>query len=328
MKGTVLVAGLGLIGGSLCISIKREHPEADIIGYDKNTNESELAKELGIIDDAAASFEQGAEKADLIILAVPVTQIIKLFDSLRSLNLKKNVLITDTGSVKQPIMEASRLLSEKGVAFIGGHPMAGSHKSGVTAAKDLLFENAFYILTPGETAAEQDLAKLEAWLKGTKAKFLKMRSGEHDELTGVISHFPHLIASSLVHSAKKAHEKFPLVSRLAAGGFRDTTRIASADPAMWRDITLQNRDVLMELLKDWTKHTSELMDMIEKKIRRKHFNSFLMQNLSGMVYPPKAKERFLLSMICLWIFQISRESSLRSLGIWVQKVSALRIFVF
>ncbi|WP_421379228.1 prephenate dehydrogenase [Bacillus salacetis] len=274
MKGTVLVAGLGLIGGSLCISIKKENPEAKIIGFDKNSQEQSLALDLGIIDEEADSFEEAAITADIIILAVPVIQIIKLIEMLQTLDLKENVLITDAGSVKGPIMEASQVLSSRGFSFIGGHPMAGSHKSGIKAAKDLLFENAYYILTPDENTSGQKLAELRSWLKGTRAKFLELSPIEHDELTGVVSHFPHLIASSLVHTAKSAQESFPYISRLAAGGFKDTTRIASADPQMWSDITLQNSGVLVKLLKRWQENTDHLLEMIESRDYEKTYRFF------------------------------------------------------
>jgi prephenate dehydrogenase len=274
LKGTVLVAGLGLIGGSLCISIKKEHPEAEILGFDKDKNEMSLAREFGIIDQEAISFEESAAAADLIILAVPVIQIIKLIEKMQTLDLKKNVLITDAGSVKSPIMEASQHLSARGFSFIGGHPMAGSHKSGIKAAKDLLFENAYYILTPAEKTSERRMEELREWLKGTRAKFLELNAQEHDELTGAVSHFPHLIASSLVHTAKNAQTNFPYISRLAAGGFKDTTRIASADPQMWSDITLQNRNVLIKLLKQWQENTDELLEMIEKQDYKKTFRFF------------------------------------------------------
>ncbi|RIW33145.1 prephenate dehydrogenase [Bacillus salacetis] len=274
MKGTVLIAGLGLIGGSLCISIKKEHPEAKIVGYDRSEREMNLAKGLGIIDEEADSFEQGASGADLIVLAVPVIQIIKLMEVLQRIGLKKNVLVTDAGSVKNPIMKASSNLSDKGISFIGGHPMAGSHKSGVKAAKDLLFENAYYILTPGREAGKDKLAELKTWLKGTRAKFLEMNAAEHDELTGAVSHFPHLVASSLVHTAKKAQKNFPFISRLAAGGFKDTTRIASADPQMWSDITLQNSRVLIKLLNEWKETADELLEIVERQDYEKTFRFF------------------------------------------------------
>ncbi|WP_456274935.1 prephenate dehydrogenase [Bacillus sp. AK031] len=289
MKGTVLVAGLGLIGGSLCISIKRAHPQAVILGYDKDKNELNRAKELGIIDAEADSFQEAAESADLIILAAPVMQIVKLIELVQTFDLKENVLITDTGSVKKPIMKISSMLSRKGVAFIGGHPMAGSHKSGVAAAKDLLFENAYYILTPAEAASKDQIVTLEEWLKGTRAKFLTMKAIQHDELTGIISHFPHLVAASLVHTAKNAHGAFPLLSRLAAGGFKDTTRIASADPQMWSDITLQNSEVLIKLLKDWNSNSSRLLEMLEKQDEEKTYQFFSDAKMFRDGLPAKSK---------------------------------------
>ncbi|MGD6803344.1 prephenate dehydrogenase [Rossellomorea vietnamensis] len=274
MKGTVLAAGLGLIGGSLCISIKKAHPDCTIIGFDRKKEEQKRAKELGVIDEEACSFEEAAEAADLIILAAPVNGIVKLIEKLKSVNLKENVLITDAGSVKSPIMKASKQLAEKGAAFIGGHPMAGSHKSGVIAAKDLLFENAYYILTPGDGTSEEKSAELQRWLEGTRAKFLILDPSDHDELTGVVSHFPHLIASSLVHTAMSAEDQFPYISRLAAGGFKDTTRIASADPQMWSDITLQNNQVLLKLLREWKESMDVLIERIEGEDKENVFRFF------------------------------------------------------
>ncbi|MGM0845958.1 MAG: prephenate dehydrogenase [Bacillota bacterium] len=274
MKGTVLAAGLGLIGGSLCISIKKAHPEARIVGYDKNKEQQILAKELGVIDEEAGSFEEAAEAADLIILAAPVNAILNLIESLQKADLKRNAIITDAGSVKSPILEASKLLAGKGAAFIGGHPMAGSHKSGVKAAKDLLFENAYYILTPGEGTSEKEVRDLKHWLSGTRAKFLSLNAKEHDELTGIISHFPHLIATSLVQTAMNAEDQFPYISRLAAGGFKDTTRIASADPQMWSDITLQNNQVLLKLLRNWKESMDELIGWIEEEDKKSVYRFF------------------------------------------------------
>ncbi|WP_113928646.1 prephenate dehydrogenase [Bacillus sp. P14.5] len=289
MKGTVLAAGLGLIGGSLCISIKKAHPDSRIIGYDSKKSEQKLAKELGIIDEEAASFEEAAEAADLIILAAPVNAIVGLIEKLGNLTLRENVLITDAGSVKSPIMEASKQLAGKGAAFIGGHPMAGSHKSGVQAAKDLLFENAYYILTPGDGTSPEEIAALQRWLEGTRAKFLALNAREHDELTGVVSHFPHLIASSLVHTAKTAEGQFPYISRLAAGGFKDTTRIASADPQMWSDITLQNSRVLLKLLDEWKESMSSLIEKIKAKDNGSVFRFFSEAKVFRDGLPMKSK---------------------------------------
>jgi prephenate dehydrogenase len=264
MEGNVLIVGMGLIGGSLALCIKEEHHYASIIGYDVNHKELRLAKTLGVIDEMAMTLEQGAENADLIIISTPVTQTEKILKILHNTDLKPDVIVTDTGSTKESIMKASLPLIGKGVNFIGGHPMAGSHKSGVSAAKKILFENAFYMLTPHERIQKDKIDTLKRWLSGTHAKFLDVHSKEHDELTGMISHFPHIIAASLVHQAKDSSREHPYLRRLAAGGFRDITRIASSNPVMWKDITLQNSQVLLDILEKWKTEMEEVIGMIRE----------------------------------------------------------------
>lgn len=251
LKGRIFVIGLGLIGGSLALCIKKAHPEATVIGFDINEEQCKLAKMLGVIDQSAQRLEHGASEADIIIIATPVKVTEKILELLCEIPLKENVIVTDTGSTKAEIVKKAACLEERGIAFIGGHPMAGSHKSGVTAAKAILFENAFYILTPENNRYEGEIRELQNWLSGTKAKFLTISPEEHDYLTGVISHFPHIIAASLVHQAEKTSSSQNLVTRLAAGGFRDITRIASSNPDMWRDILLHNKTVLLQLLENW-----------------------------------------------------------------------------
>ncbi|GLY09794.1 prephenate dehydrogenase [Pseudobacillus badius] len=265
MRGTVFIAGLGLIGGSLAKAIKAAHPQAEILGYDIRANEVGLAEALNIIDKKADTFQEGAEQADLIILAVPVLQTEKLIRELTQYRLKDGVIITDTGSTKKRIMDCARVLEDHQITFIGGHPMAGSHKSGVAASKELLFENAFYLLTPGEGANEKEVAVLKKWLQGTKAKILEVPAEDHDHLTGVVSHFPHVIAASLVHQARKYNNSNSLVSRLAAGGFRDLTRIASSSPEMWKDISLHNKDVLLTLLHEWKAEMERVIDILQEE---------------------------------------------------------------
>lgn len=262
MKGRVFIIGLGLIGGSLALCIKEEHPESRIIGFDADDHQVNLAKMLQIIDGTAKTIEAGAENADLIIIATPVEAAAKILEILANVPLKEDVLVTDTGSTKGYITDKASCLTDKGIAFIGGHPMAGSHKSGITAAKKLLFENAFYLLTPAPGVKKEAADKLKEWLSGTNAKFLNVSGEEHDYLTGVVSHFPHIIAASLVHQAARADEGNVLITRLAAGGFRDITRIASSNPKMWRDILLQNRQVLLSLLNDWQTEMERVKDIL------------------------------------------------------------------
>lgn len=262
MEGRVLIIGLGLIGGSLAMCIKAQHPGAVVIGFDADKNQMDLARMLGVIDCAAGSIEIEAPKADLIIIATPVLTTGSIIDSLAELQLKNEVIVTDTGSTKGYISKKATSLREKGISFIGGHPMAGSHKSGVASAKKILFENAFYLLTPDTATSSESVDRLKAWLSGTRAKFIDVSPEEHDYLTGVVSHFPHIIAASLVHQASRADAGNPLVNRLAAGGFRDITRIASSNPRMWRDILLQNREVLISLLADWQDEMGRVKELL------------------------------------------------------------------
>lgn len=274
MEGRVLIIGLGLIGGSLAMCIKEEHPKAELIGFDADVNQLDIALMLGVIDRAAGSIEREAPMADLIIIATPVQTTGSIIECLAGLKLKKEVLITDTGSTKSYISKKATCLSEKGINFIGGHPMAGSHKSGVAAAKKILFENAFYLLTPETVVRRETVDRLKKWLSGTRAKFLDVSPEEHDFLTGVVSHFPHIIAASLVHQASKADEGNPLINRLAAGGFRDITRIASSNPRMWRDILLQNREVLISLLSDWQDEMGRVKELLVTNDRESIFDFF------------------------------------------------------
>ncbi|MGD7045431.1 prephenate dehydrogenase [Jeotgalibacillus proteolyticus] len=265
MEGTVVIIGLGLIGGSIGLSILQENPRAHVIGYDLNRKEIRLAKAMNAISEKGSDLQRDVEKADLVFLCTPVFQTEKLIDEISSWQLKQNAIITDVGSTKKRIMQKAKLFAEKGYSFIGGHPMAGSHKSGVAASKVLLFENAFYLLTPGSRTSEHQVEQLKKWLAGTRAKFLVVDPMEHDEITGMVSHFPHIVASSLVHQVKKVHAKQPLVSRLAAGGFRDLSRIASSDPVMWRDITMHNTGVLKSLLEGWQEEMQKVVQLLEKE---------------------------------------------------------------
>lgn len=264
MRGNVFIIGLGLIGGSVALAIKQHHQDACIYGYDVNKKNVQLSKMIGIIDEESPTLEEAAKKADLIVIASPVAQTEKILLSLSLMSLKPEVIITDVGSTKKKIVDTAKCLIDKGMCFIGGHPMAGSHKSGPGAAKARLFENAFYLLTPDGRTNKEKIDELMSWLEGTKANFLVVTPEEHDMLTGVISHFPHIIAAGLVGQAKHYNTENGLVSRLAAGGFRDITRIASSSPVMWRDILIQNKTVLLALMEDWLTEMERLKSVLAR----------------------------------------------------------------
>ncbi|MTD30058.1 prephenate dehydrogenase [Planomicrobium sp. YIM 101495] len=258
MMRHVFIIGLGLIGGSLARALQRNE-NLLVTGFDSDPLAVTKALKMGVVQEAPRNIEEGVKRADWIIFATPVGATLTLMEQCKTWETKDTAVFSDTGSTKVIIMEAAERL---GLRFIGGHPMAGSHKSGVEAAKDVLFENAFYILTP--TAAligGEEVEQLHELLKVTKAKVHVMQAFEHDEMTAIVSHFPHLIAASLVHQLDK-QEQYPFAKQLAAGGFRDITRIASSNPDMWRDITIQNNPVILAQLDNWMAEMADLKQLL------------------------------------------------------------------
>ncbi|MEO4053161.1 prephenate dehydrogenase [Solibacillus sp. CAU 1738] len=262
MTRNVLVIGLGLIGGSIALALQKA-PQTRVYGYDAFTQTRVMAKTLNVVHEVVDHPQEVTEKVDFIIFGTPVNATIDWMEKLKTWTLKDTVIITDTGSTKSLIMEKAEELLAEGITFIGGHPMAGSHKSGVTAAKPHLFENAYYMLTPHEKEDECAIERLEDLLKYTHSKIVKVDAKEHDHMTAVVSHFPHIIAASLVHQLYQENAQFPMTSSLAAGGFRDITRIASSNPLLWRDITVQNRQELIGQLDQWLREMDAVKSLLE-----------------------------------------------------------------
>lgn len=258
----IAIFGVGLIGGSLALCFKGK-PDVQVVGMSNNPSSVEKYMKRGVVDYATTSAAEAAEGADFIFLCMPVGLIDEYLTALRELPLKPGCIITDAGSTKASIVARAEELEFEGVHFIGGHPMAGSERSGVEAASSHLFENAFYVLTPTERTpqdAYDRLAKLLAW---TKAQIVRVDAVQHDEIVGAISHLPHIIAVALVNQVARYNEGNELYQALASGGFRDTTRIASSDPVMWRDILIDNRMVLLDLLKDWNMEIAHFVQLLE-----------------------------------------------------------------
>lgn len=263
METNVLVVGLGLIGGSISLSIKKQQ-NCSIVGYDVNEQRMKLASSLSVIDSYTHDLQGAAENADVIILSAPVAETINLIKEISSFELKEGTLITDVGSTKKEIVLAADTELPKHVSFVGGHPMAGSHKSGVEAAREDLFENAFFVLTPGKDTSYDAIERTKWLLKHTRAKFIEMDAEEHDQVAGVISHFPHIIASSLVMHAEHYHKESPIIQDLAAGGFKDITRIASSNPKMWTDILMHNRKPLLQQFDFWMDQMKEIRGILNQ----------------------------------------------------------------
>ncbi|MCL0063193.1 prephenate dehydrogenase [Peptococcaceae bacterium] len=242
----VSIIGVGLIGGSLGLALKQRQLAGEVIGFDINDQNIKMALFEGAIDKRAESLVEAVQGADLVVLAVPVLAIEKALKQIAKY-LKPKAIVTDVGSVKSRIIEVADKYIPENVYFIGGHPMAGSEVSGMKGADPYLFENAYYILTPSNKADDRALRDLRVMLESLGAHVVEMPAQKHDRVVALLSHLPHLTASALVNTLAKAPDYLEIMS-LAAGGFRDTTRVASGNPLMWKDIFQANRDQLLDAI--------------------------------------------------------------------------------
>ncbi|WP_232696341.1 prephenate dehydrogenase [Brevibacillus daliensis] len=264
MSRTIAILGVGLIGASIAVALRQDSINR-IIGFDLYREQLDKAINKGILHAGTTDLQTAVRDADFIFLSAPVEYIHQLIDDLAELDLKSGVIVTDVGSTKLEIVKKGQSLGKKGITFIGGHPMAGSHKSGVDAANVRLYENAFYVLTPTEETKQSEVEKLQHLLQPLHAKVITLKADEHDEIVGAISHFPHIIAALLVNQVSKYNGEQPWYHRLAAGGFRDITRIASSNPKLWRDIILSNTEYLLEIAKDWQRDFAQIVHALEQQ---------------------------------------------------------------
>ncbi|MFC5467754.1 prephenate dehydrogenase [Cohnella suwonensis] len=263
-KTKIAIFGVGLIGGSLALCFKGK-PGLEVVGHSVNAASTEKYVSRGVVDRATTSIAEAASDADFLFLCVPVGRLEEYVDELSRLPLKPGCIITDVGSTKASVVRHASKLKLQGAVFIGGHPMAGSERSGVEAASLHLLENAYYVLTPSEGTPEEAVEKLEKLLKLTRAHIVKTDAVQHDDIVGAISHLPHMIAVALVNQIAGYNETNELYRTLAAGGFRDITRIASGDPYIWRDILLNNRDVMLKLVKEWQEGMERFAGLISRE---------------------------------------------------------------
>ena len=265
MAKTIYIAGLGLIGASMALGIKRDHPDYEILGYNRSQASRDIALERGMIDRATDDFASFAPLADIIILSLPIQQTLDFIEKLASIDLKEGVIISDAGSTKSTIVStAEKYFADKSVRFVGAHPMAGSHKTGAASADVNLFENAYYIFTPSILTSPDTLEEMKDLLSGLHARFIEIDASEHDRVTSQISHFPHILASGLMEQTASYAEEHEMARRFAAGGFRDMTRIAESEPGMWTSILLSNRETIIERIEDFKRRLDEVGQAISK----------------------------------------------------------------
>jgi len=259
----IAVIGLGLIGGSLALSLKNVNKDFIISGYDIKDESMNIAKYRNIIDIIAPSYKEAVSDADLIIIATPISKIVEVINHIKNY-LKKGVIITDVGSAKEKIVKRVNEILPEGVFFIGGHPMAGSENEGILSATPDLFRNTFYILTPTDITISEPLVTLHSLLTKIGAKVISIGPREHDENVALISHLPHILSTNLVDLIDDKQKKMKNLFKLCAGGFRDMTRIAAANIKMWLDISLENKDKLIKSIDEYIKYLTKFKDYLKK----------------------------------------------------------------
>ena len=294
--GKLVVVGLGLIGSSLALAARQRGLASEVIGVSRRSSTLDMALQAGVIDRVASSLaELSGElgQGDLVVIGVPTLTVPQVLDECAA-HLDSAVTLTDVASVKGSVVEAARIsYGELPAQLVPGHPIAGSEKSGVSAANGDLFVAHRVILTPHERTAEEHSERVRQLWQGSGAIVTTMSVAEHDEILAATSHLPHFLAFSLVDTlaGMRANRE---IFRYAAGGFRDFTRIAASDPVMWRDIALANRTAVLQVLDKLTADFgqlraaidrgdgSQLLDLFTRaQSARQHFGQLLEQGLDS-----------------------------------------------
>lgn len=231
------------------LALKKRLPELEIYGVDREQEVIEEALRRKAIDQGTIVIGEGVREADLVFLAVPLAAMEKTTREMAPY-LKSGALVTDVGSTKANIVSMMEEALPPEVLFLGGHPMAGSEKWGIKGSNELLFENAAYILTPTLRTSIQTMDTIRGVVESIGARVMLLSPEEHDRKVAAVSHLPHLAASALVNTVGSVEDKERGYFTLAAGGFRDTTRIAASNSEMWCDIMLRNREALLPLVRD------------------------------------------------------------------------------
>jgi prephenate dehydrogenase len=260
---TLAVVGVGLIGGSFALALRRAGAASNIVGFDRDPSALQRAAEMGVIDIAAGSVSEAARDADLVAIAVPVRAIGPvLHDVARAI--APGAVVTDMGSTKGDVVATARQeLRERFPRFVPGHPIAGRETSGVESATSELFRGARVVLTPAAETAPDAIEVVKGAWEAAGGRVAVMGSAEHDRIFAAVSHLPHLLSFALVSELAARDDAAELLG-FAGGGFRDFTRIAASSPEMWRDIALQNRAALLEELDRYGAQLAVFRALIEK----------------------------------------------------------------
>lgn len=260
----LVIFGVGLIGGSVALALKKAGNSPQIVGVGRTQESLKAALDLGVIDVATSDIAEALRDADLVLIATPVAQTPAILKSIKP-HLSAHTIITDAGSTKGDVLHcAKEILGTQGHQFIGGHPIAGGEKSGVTAAMADLYMNKNVVLTPTQDTSPNAISLTKQLWEACGAKVSEMSTEAHDSIFAAVSHLPHLLAFALVDDIASRPNAAQLFG-FAASGFRDFTRIAGSHPEMWRDISLANKNALLSELNAFETELSTLKTMLQNE---------------------------------------------------------------
>lgn len=273
-KLKICIVGIGLIGGSIGLAIKKNLKEAVYIsGLDKNPETLRIAVERCAVDIATSEAKEAVKEADIIFLSTPVLQIVPMIEEILPF-LKNGAIITDTGSTKQFIWQQLQKILPPDIYYIAGHPMAGKEHSGIKAADAELFHNKCYVIVEDTGAPQEAVNRICDLLKVTGANITTMDIAKHDRCASIISHVPHVTAAALVTLLNKSKNDIEANLKLAGGGFKDTTRIASSNADMWADICMSNPEAIVNHLEELKHILDEVIINIKDKNRENIYEYF------------------------------------------------------
>jgi prephenate dehydrogenase len=276
----IAVVGVGLIGGSLATALRRKTPQLEVVGIDRRSVIDE-ALAAGILSrgEEIASLESAISDADAVFLCTPIREILRLLPAAAQA-VKSGALVTDVGSTKRRIVETADRVFPKDRFFIGGHPMAGAEGRGLKWADALLFENAVYALTPSSGLPPDLMKEFGSLLESIGSKILLLTPVLHDKIAAAVSHLPQLLAVTLMNLVAERQKDSPHFLKLAAGGFRDMTRIASSPYELWEPVVETNRTEILAFLDAFSLALGKMRESVEKSDLKKSFQNAARNRLS------------------------------------------------
>ena len=274
MFNQLSIIGCGLIGSSIFKALKKKGLAKKLITFDNDESVTKIIKKEKLTDKIVSSLEEAVHDSQLVLIATPLSSFESIVGSLKKY-LKPGTILTDTNSVKKGPNEIIKKINLKNVSWIPGHPVSGTEKSGPISGTAELFENRWTILSPSSEADQSDIKKVSDLWESIGSKVKIMSATDHDKILSLTSHLPHVIAYNIVKTTTDNNEKLKTdIIRYSAGGLRDFTRIAASNPTMWKDIFIDNSDLIIDAISNFSRNLEEFKKTIAEKDSKKLLSIF------------------------------------------------------